>query len=168
MSRLAFDHLSAKFPATYDGPIPAAAASASPSAGLAPHPPVDIEAVKEVFQAQAFATQREVAACLAAVHAECARVTAMALFNTNLAKSVRLDEFQLSQTQAADYVQGYLRNTWGTACRSAVVSGLQSVGKGWFNLSENNQEVYDISKLKKFMRMVKYIMEDALHTLVKV
>jgi dynein heavy chain len=170
MNKLAFDSLATRFPATYDGVVPVPAPERSPvPVEVAPGGEgFDISAATEKFRSQAFMTHPDVVACLASVHAECAKVAAMTLFNTNLTKSVRLDEFQLMQTQAADYVHGYLRNTWGTVCRQTVVGGLQGVGKGWFNLGESSQEVYDVSKLKKFMRMVKYIMEDALYSLVQV
>lgn len=41
------------------------------------------------------------------------------------------------------------------------------MGKGWFNLSERRREVYDISKLKKFMDMVRLMMEDSLRHLTE-
>ena len=40
------------------------------------------------------------------------------------------------------------------------------MGKGWYNMQENNPEVYKISKLKKFMTTVKFIMQDSLRFLV--
>lgn len=170
MNKLAFDNLTAKFPTSYEGAVPRDADDAAQPARSRPAdaPAFDIDSARARFQAHSFATQRDIGMCLASVHAECAKVVTMSLFNTNLTKSVRLDEFQLMQTQAADYVNGYLKNTWGVACRTAVTSGLQGVGKGWFNMAETSQEVYDMSKLKKFMRMVKHIMQDALYSLVKV
>jgi dynein heavy chain len=41
------------------------------------------------------------------------------------------------------------------------------VGKGWFNLQETRMELYEVSKLKKFMNVVKFMMEDSLRFLVE-
>ena len=46
--------------------------------------------------------------------------------------------------------------------RNAVINSLRGIGKGWFNLDETRREVYEISKLKKFMEMTRYLMEDTL------
>ena len=43
---------------------------------------------------------------------------------------------------------------------AAVRNGLKSVGKGCFNLAESNREVYGMSKLSRFLKMVNYMMED--------
>lgn len=46
-------------------------------------------------------------------------------------------------------------------------TSFQYVGKGWFNLHESNWEVYRISKLRKYMEMVKFCMQDSLRYLVQ-
>ena len=43
--------------------------------------------------------------------------------------------------------------------RTAIRSSLLDVGKGWFNMEERNWEVYKISKLAKFMQLVKFAMQ---------
>lgn len=43
-------------------------------------------------------------------------------------------------------------------CRSSF----GSVGKGWYNLAETNFETYKFSKLKRFLGLVKFVMEDTL------
>lgn len=40
-------------------------------------------------------------------------------------------------------------------------------GKGWFNIKEQDWSVYQISKLKKFMELVKFEMQDSLRFLVQ-
>ena len=40
-------------------------------------------------------------------------------------------------------------------------------GKGWFNIKEKDWTVYQISKLKKFMELVKFSMQDSLRFLVQ-
>jgi hypothetical protein len=53
----------------------------------------------------------------------------------------------------------YLKDTWLTSLKNSLRNGLKDVGKGWFNLNETKREVYDISKLKKFMTMINFMMQ---------
>ena len=53
----------------------------------------------------------------------------------------------------------FLKDSWITTLRAAIRTSLRDVGKGWFNIHETNWEVYQISKMKKFMEMVKFTMQ---------
>jgi hypothetical protein len=44
-----------------------------------------------------------------------------------------------------------LKENWLQCIKNGIKNNLKEVGKGWFNLAEKRREVYDISKLKKFM-----------------
>lgn len=39
--------------------------------------------------------------------------------------------------------------------------------QGWFNLHESNMETYEFSKLKKFLTLTRFLMEDTLRFLVE-
>ncbi len=52
-----------------------------------------------------------------------------------------------------------LKDSWITTLRAAIRTSLRDVGKGWFNIHETNWEVYQMSKMKKFMEMVKFNMQ---------
>ena len=41
------------------------------------------------------------------------------------------------------------------------------MGKGWFNLNETATEVYAMSKLKRFLRMVNFVMQDCVITMAQ-
>lgn len=56
-------------------------------------------------------------------------------------------------------VQLFLKDSWIATLRAAIRTSLRDVGKGWYNLHETNWEVYQRSKLKKFMEMVKFCMQ---------
>ena len=43
---------------------------------------------------------------------------------------------------------------------------LKDVGKGWFNTNETSSEVYKFSKLRRFLMMVNFMMEDTLRNVV--
>ena len=51
--------------------------------------------------------------------------------------------------------------------KNGIKTSLKDVGKGWFNLQENRMELYEVSKLKKFMNVVKFMMEDSIRFLVE-
>ena len=50
--------------------------------------------------------------------------------------------------------------------KSGIKASLKDVGKGWFNLQETRVELYEVSKLKKFMDVVKFMMRDSMKYLV--
>ena len=100
------------------------------------------------------------------VRFECDKVASMCIFSTTFTKCMRLEEFQLLQSQSADTVTGYLKNNWVPATHKAIVGALSNYGKGWFNLHEKNQDVYEGSKLRKFMKMVRLLMEDSIRSSV--
>ena len=51
--------------------------------------------------------------------------------------------------------------------RNAIRNSFKDVGKGWFNLGESSQETYEFSKLKKFLALTRFVMEDTLRFLVE-
>ena len=61
----------------------------------------------------------------------------------------------------------FLKDSWITTLRAAIRTSLRDVGKGWFNIHETNWEVYQVSKMKAFMEMVKFNMQDSLRYLVQ-
>jgi hypothetical protein len=48
-------------------------------------------------------------------------------------------------------------------CRTSF----KDVGKGWYNLSESNFETYRFSKLRRFLGLVRFGMEDSLRYLAE-
>ena len=47
--------------------------------------------------------------------------------------------------------------------RKSIRSCLEIVNKGWFNLGETSFEVYQGSKLKKLMELIKFAMQVSLN-----
>ena len=62
-----------------------------------------------------------------------------------------------SQRKTAFAVQ--LRESWIPRVMATIVYTLKGVGKGWFNLHEQVREVYAVSKLKRFLKMVNFMMQ---------
>ena len=51
------------------------------------------------------------------------------------------------------------------ATSNSVRHHLRDVKKGWFNIEESSLEVYNFSKIRKFMVRINFIAEDALRDL---
>ena len=121
--------------------------------------------VRATVQSLTFYNQPEVITAMTRVRHECGKVLPMRLFCTTLSKSMKLEDFQTMQQQNYDAVQGFLKNQWVPNVKRAVEASLGTVAKGWFNLKEQSQEVYDVSKLRRFMCLVRLTMQDALRSL---
>ena len=84
------------------------------------------------------------------------------MFVVNFQKTVRFDEFETLQGAVLQQMLGFIRDNWVPALKSDIRNSLKDVGKGSFNLQETNREIYEFSKLKRFLTMVNLKMEDSL------
>ncbi|KAF7272031.1 hypothetical protein GWI33_015147, partial [Rhynchophorus ferrugineus] len=99
---------------------------------------------------------------------ECIKVSQMSLFSANYgAKYVTLDEFNTLQTQISNIVLKQLKTTWLETLVFNIRMCIGDLGKGWFDINERSYEVYEISKLNRFMELVKYRMQYTLRLLVE-
>lgn len=64
-------------------------------------------------------------------------------------------------------VQMFLKDSWISTLKVAMRSSLRDMSKGWYNLYETNWEVYLMSKLRKLMELLKYMLQDTLRFLVQ-
>ncbi|MEW5308986.1 MAG: hypothetical protein WDW38_000903 [Sanguina aurantia] len=118
------------------------------------------------FSFRTLLTKGEVISALGKIKVECAKVLKMCFFNTHFTKSSRLEEMEQGQMQSIDTVGNYLKDTWVVTLRSAIRTSFKDVGKGWFNLAESNMETYEFSKLRSFLTLTRFVMEDTLRFLV--
>ncbi|XP_066555780.1 dynein axonemal heavy chain 1 [Amia ocellicauda] len=138
-----------------------------PEKGCVDVPAYPFSEIRQAFCFRSLLTKPEVIQALTRVRAECNKVAAMSLFHFNLSKSVRLEEFELTQSQCAAQVQLYLRDSWVSTLRAAVRGSLRDMGKGWFCLSERRWEVYQLSKLSRLMERLRFSLQDSLRFLVQ-
>eukprot|EP01135_Chromosphaera_perkinsii_P003004 Nk52_evm26s232 gene=Nk52_evmTU26s232 len=117
------------------------------------------------FLFSSFLTKSEVINAITKARIECNKVIDSSLFNVNITKSVRLDEYEQMQTQTYVQTHTFLREHWVASMKNLIKNSLKDVGKGWFNMNEKNKEIYEITKLQKFMNMIKFLMQDALRYL---
>jgi dynein heavy chain len=96
---------------------------------------------------------------------ECNDVLVKDIYNPNITKTMRIDEFKQIQASSISQTSYYLRETWVNKIKEIIKNNFQetsSTGKSWFNLGETNKEAYDMGKLKKFLTLIKFLMQDTL------
>ena len=118
------------------------------------------------FNFSTYFTQPEVIKALASVRAECHDVLKASLFNLPKDRHMSLQDFERKQLENIEERSAYLKVEWKERLKDCIIQHIAAVGKGWLNLEEKSKEIYEISKLKKFLTTVKYMMEDTLHFLV--
>ncbi|XP_052808511.1 dynein axonemal heavy chain 1-like isoform X3 [Mya arenaria] len=130
-------------------------------------PTYDYDAVYDAFAFNSLLTRVESIKATGTVAVECNEVGNKCLYHVPTTKPMRIEEFEQTQAQVTSQVSLFLKDSWISTLRAAIRTKLRDVGKGWFNIHETNFEVYQISKLKKFMEMVKFMMQDSMRFLVQ-
>ncbi|XP_076985171.1 dynein axonemal heavy chain 1 isoform X3 [Tamandua tetradactyla] len=168
MNKISFDQIVSSKPDTFSYvTLPKKEEEKVPERGLVTVPKYPFREQKEDFTFVSLLTRPEVITALSKVRAECNKVTALALFHSTLSKYSRLEEFEQIQSQAFSQVQMFLKDTWVSTLKVAMRSSLRDMSKGWYNLYESNWEVYLMSKLRKLMELIKYVLQDTLRFLVQ-
>uniref|UniRef100_G1R661 Dynein axonemal heavy chain 1 n=1 Tax=Nomascus leucogenys TaxID=61853 RepID=G1R661_NOMLE len=168
MNKINFDHIVSSKPETFSYvTLPKKEEEQVPERGLESVPKYHFREQKEDFTFLSLLTRPDVITALSKVRAECNKVTAMSLFHSSLSKYSRLEEFEQIQSQTFSQVQMFLKDSWISSLKVAMRSSLRDMSKGWYNLYETNWEVYLMSKLRKLMELVKYMLQDTLRFLVQ-
>ncbi|XP_066265764.1 dynein axonemal heavy chain 1-like isoform X1 [Branchiostoma lanceolatum] len=169
MNRMVFDKVVEQNPATFAYvTVPEKPAEVVPEKGAySDVPSYPFKEQKDSFEFNTLLTREESILAMMKVRTECNKVSGMSLFHIPMPKCMRLEEFEQTQGQASSQVQLFLKDIWISTLRAAIRTSLRDVGKGWFNMHETNWAVYQISKLKRFMDMVKFSMQDSLRYLVQ-
>jgi dynein heavy chain len=89
------------------------------------------------------------------------------VFDTNIDKIIRLDEFKQLQSAARSTINYQTATKWVNNLIDIISNGFSKIGKGWFNIHETSKETYEFGKLKKFLTAVNFMMQDAVLTLTK-
>ena len=56
---------------------------------------------------------------------------------------------------------------WVGRLEKIIKTSFKDVGKGWFNINESSKETYEFGKLKKFLMLVNFMMQDTVLNLCK-
>lgn len=108
--------------------------------------------------------KEEVIASLERIRDQCIITTEKEIYNTNIVKTMRLEEFRQIESGAISQIALYL-NAWKDNIQNIIQTSFADSQKGWINLYETSKEVYELGKLKKYLTMIKVMMQDSLYTL---
>lgn len=81
---------------------------------------------------------------------------------------MRIEDFRNNQMSAYNNIAFKAgKEGWVGALEKIIKAQFKAVGKGWFNIDENSKETYEFGKLKKFLMMVNFMMQDTVLNLSK-
>ncbi|XP_074517159.1 dynein axonemal heavy chain 1 [Sebastes fasciatus] len=138
-----------------------------PQTGCVPVPPFAYKKNQAAFACCSLLTKPEVICVLSEILSECNKVATMRLFNVSSVKPLRLDEFEVMQSQMHTQISLYLRETWVVALSNSIRSNLGDIGSGSYNVNESCWDTYKSSKLYRLMAVVRINLEDSLRFLVQ-
>ncbi|KAG7304692.1 hypothetical protein JYU34_010038 [Plutella xylostella] len=104
----------------------------------------------------------ESVSCIHLVVDECLKVESMLFFTSNYGRNVSLAEFDAAQQHTTTMMLKYLNISWLNNIAHAIRMSFRDVGKGSFNIYEKKWEFYIVSKLYRFMQLVRFRMQYAL------
>ena len=111
--------------------------------------------------------RKEIIFCLKCIKEECHKIRdSLEIFNLNINSPVRLQKFKQLQTAALGKIETHMCKNWIKTLKELLEKHLKGVGKGSFNLKVSSKEIYEYLKLKKYMTVVKLLMQDTLYTLL--
>ncbi|XP_053725424.1 dynein axonemal heavy chain 1-like isoform X3 [Synchiropus splendidus] len=122
---------------------------------------------KRLFSVTSLLNSSDVIKVLSEVQSQCSKVANMKLFNVSFNKPLGLEEFRGNQSQIHTQTSLFLHESWVPTLCNSFRCNFGSHVKGAYNLRESCWEVYNTSRLHRFMPLVRYHMEDALRHLVR-
>ena len=118
------------------------------------------------FCFHSFLCKAEAISALMRVQAECLKVRGQSLFVVGYGKSVRVEEFVSGQHSAMHSLSSSLHDKLLVNVTTAIKQALKDVDKGWLNLHERSRDIYEYSKLHKFMTRVNFAIGDCVRSAV--
>jgi dynein heavy chain, axonemal len=91
----------------------------------------------------------------------------MSLFDTKIKRRLVLDEFKSKQESSITQMLYHLKGAWIEDLIKVIKSNFSMVGKGWFNMQETSKITYDFGKLKRFLTVVRLMMQDTVLSVVR-
>ncbi|KAG7477961.1 hypothetical protein MATL_G00075170 [Megalops atlanticus] len=168
MNRICFDKVVTSSPDEFSHiTLPQKEPESVPEKGFVEVPDYPFQQNRKAFAHKSLLTKPQVIAALSGIRAECNKVAAMCLFHITFTKALRLEEFELAQSQTHTQMQLFLRESWVSNLCSAIRFNLRDDNMGWFRLTESSWEVYRLSKLYCLMTQVRYSLQDSLRFLVQ-
>ena len=112
--------------------------------------------------------KEEVMKALQEIRIECNKVLEMKMFNfTELPEIMKLEEFKHIQDSATSQILYHLKGSWVLELIKIIRQNFSAVGKGWFNMKETSKITYDFGKLKRFLTVVRLMMQVLYFIIIK-
>ncbi|KAM8915859.1 dynein axonemal heavy chain 1-like [Spinachia spinachia] len=138
-----------------------------PTQGLVQVPSFPYEKNKALLVLNSLLMQPVVFSVLSDVQSECSKVESMRLFNVASVKPLRLNEFELIQSQMHTQISLFLRRAWISTIANSIHSKLVVIGEGWYNVNECCWDGWKFSKSRRLMAVVRLKLQDSLHFLLQ-
>lgn len=94
------------------------------------------------------------------IRVKCNEVLQMSLFDVKTKRRLVLDEFKSKQESNITQMLYHLKGAWIEDLIKVIKNNFSMVGKGWFNMQETSKITYDFGKLKRFLTVVRLMMQD--------
>lgn len=113
--------------------------------------------------------KKEVILAMVQIRDHCNNVmTHQRIFNSTLNKTMRVEEFKQHQQSSISQLRFATRESgWVANLEKIIKQSFNDVGKGWFYIFEKSKETYEFGKLKKFLNLVNFMMQDTVLNLCK-
>ena len=134
----------------------------TPYFGMITIPEHDYPTTFSQFNAATLLSANEVILALHEIKKECNDVMTRDIYNPNINKSMRIEDFKQIQNSSISQTSYYLRETWVNKVKDIIKGNFNNIDNDWYNISETNREIYEVGKLKKFLTQVKFVMQDTL------
>jgi len=141
----------------------------TPYFGMTPIPQHDFPEQFSNFCFKSLYIKEEAIRAMVEIRTECNELLSTnRIFSVENIKTMRVDQFK--QIQASS-ITNLGHNTgeqgWVGRLVKIIKTSFDDVGKGWFNIHETSKETYEFGKLKKFLTLVNFMMQDTVLTMSK-
>ncbi|KAL6111885.1 dnah1 [Pungitius sinensis] len=138
-----------------------------PTQGLVQVPSFPYEKNKALLVLNSLLMQPVVFSVLSAVQSECSKLEPMSLFNVASVKPLRLEEFELIQSQLHTQISLFLNRAWISTIANSIRSRMVAIGEGWYNVNECCWDAWTFSKTRRMMSVVHSKLQNSLHVLLQ-
>lgn len=141
-----------------------------PQFGMVPIPQHDFPEQFSNFCFNSLFIKEEVIKAMVDIRAECnILLSDNRIYDTSVkGKTLRVEEFKQIQSSSIAQIRFNTgEQGWVGRLERIIKASFTEVGKGWFNIHETSKETYEFGKLKKFLTLVNFMMQDTILSLGK-
>ena len=137
--------------------------------GQVPIPPHDFPDSMSHFNFSSIYIKEESIRAMVEIRTECNKLMDKRIFAVDSSKlMLRVDEFKMLQTHSITTLANACGDGgWVGNLVKIIKTHFDDVGKGWFNIHEKSKATYEFGKLKKFLTLVNFMMQDTVLNICK-